>query len=80
MIGPVLTSRCCGPIRLAPIQRSRRLSPHLLQRDPICWRSDLAAQLGVEGRQHRGDIAEPKSEPARRVCQVDALAHELLPV
>jgi len=42
---------------------------------------DIDAQaktLHVERRQHRGDIDDPKSEPSRRVRQVDALAHELL--
>jgi len=42
---------------------------------------DIDAQtetLHVERRQHRGDIDDPKSEPARRVRQVDALAHKLL--
>ena len=34
--------------------------------------------LRVERRQHRGDIADPKSEAARRVRQIGSLAQELL--
>jgi integrase len=37
-----------------------------------------AETLHVERRQHRGDIDNPKSESARRIRQVGALAHELL--
>jgi integrase len=37
-----------------------------------------AETLHVERRQHRGDIDDPKSESARRVRQVGALAHDLL--
>jgi integrase len=37
-----------------------------------------AETLHVERRQHRGDVDEPKSESARRVRQVGALARELL--
>jgi len=36
------------------------------------------ATLHVERRQHRGDIDDPKSEPARRVRQIDSLADKLL--
>jgi integrase len=34
--------------------------------------------LRVERRQHRGDIADPKSESSRRIRQIGMLAHQLL--
>ena len=37
-----------------------------------------AQTLHVERRQHRGDVDDPKSESARRVRQLGALANELL--